>query len=269
MGLTYPGNARLGAGDRSGTCQGGSIHVKARTAVLAMLAIAASAPCVSRGARAIVIDTFDAGALGFVPPGSTAQGQVAGAMLGGERDESVTNTSATGGILAGASGGAYGYGAIGATGSGLLTWDGADASAALDPLGLGGVDFTESGAHDAFSLEILANDLSAPLVLTVYTSLTDFSQITVATSGGFASGPPQTLEIPFASFTATGAGADFANVGALTLLIDGLSEPQLDVTLGSIATSALAIPDPGTFGLLGFGLVLLASGSRGRYRSPS
>jgi hypothetical protein len=235
-------------------------------------ALSALAACViggSPGAHALLIDTFDAGSLGFVPAGTTADSQVAGAMLGGERDESVTNTSATGGILAGAGGGSYGYGAIGAAGSGLLSWDGADASAALDAKGLDGADFTEGATHGALSIEILSNDIAAPLILTVYTSATEFSQITVPTPGGIPGGPALTLEIPFASFVPTGAGADFANVGAFTLEIVGLTEPQLDLTLGSIATAPLTVPDPGTFALLGLGLVMLARWSGQRYRSLS
>lgn len=217
-------------------------------------------------ASALTIDDFDAGSLVFVPASSTSEVQVPGAMLGGERDETVTNTGASGGIGAGAAGGDYSYGAINASGSALLTWDGPDASSALDPTGLGGIDLTEGGIRDGFSIEILSNDLVAPLVLTVYSTATDFSQITVSTPGGIPSGPSTALGIAFSDLIPTGAGADFTNVGALTLEIDGSSQPQLDLTIGSITTTP--VPQPTTIAQLGLGLGLL-SWLRRHYRSAT
>jgi len=217
-------------------------------------------------AQGAMIDAFDSGSLAFVPAGSTGESQVAGLMLGGERDESITNSSASGGVLAGASGGAYSYGAISATGSVLLVWDGGDADPALDATGLGGLDLTEGGSQSAFSIGIESNDFVAPLVLTVYSSVSDFSQITIMTPGGIPSGPAQTLVIPFADLIPSGSGADFGSVGAISLMIDGASEPQLDITLGSFSTSAVAVPEASTFAQLALGLVALARHSRRRRR---
>lgn len=208
-------------------------------------------------ASAAIIDDFSTGSLAFVPASSTSNSQTAGTMLGGERDETIVNTASSGGILAGVSGGAYSYGALNATGSALLSWDGTDGNAALDPVGLGGVDLTESGVQTHFAIEILSNDFAADLILTVYTAVGDFSQITVSTPGGIPSGPAQTLSIAFADLLPTGAGADFTNVGAITLEIDGSLEPQLDVTIGSFSTGTVVVPEPATAAQLGLGLVAL------------
>ncbi|MGH0030371.1 MAG: hypothetical protein ACQGVC_11310 [Myxococcota bacterium] len=215
-------------------------------------------------AQAVTIDDFGAGSLVFVSASSSNDSQVTDSMLGGERDETISNTSASGGILAGASGGDYSYGALNATGSALLVWDGVDGSPALDATGLGGVDLTESGSHTHFAIEILSNDFVADLVLTVYTSVGDFSAITVATPGGIPSGPSQTLMVAYADFVPTGSGADFTNVGAITLLVDGSLDPQLDLTLGSFATSPIAVPEPVTAAQLVLGLVGLALARRSR-----
>jgi hypothetical protein len=209
-------------------------------------------------AGAVTIDGFGTGSLVFVPAASTSESQVSGPMLGGERDETIGNASPSGGILAGVSGGAYSYGALSATGSALLVWDGADGDAALDPTGLGGVDLTEGGTQFGFSIQIESNDFPALLVLTVYSTASDFSQVTVSTPGGIPSGPAQTLGIAFASLTATGSGADFADVGAISLLIDGSSQPQLDISLGAFSTSAVVVPEPETFVQLSLGLAVLA-----------
>ena len=75
---------------------------------------------------ALMIDDFDAGSLVFVGPGASADTFVAGAMLGLERDEALINTSISGAIVAGVSAGELQYGALSATGTLEVTWDGAD-----------------------------------------------------------------------------------------------------------------------------------------------
>jgi hypothetical protein len=221
-------------------------------------------------AAAVTIDNFGDGTLNFVGPGGTLNDQnlqSSGIILGGDREETITNASAAGGILAGVSAGDWSYGALNAMGSALIIWDGASGSfPGLDATGLGGIDFTEANAHNGIHFRISTNDIAAPLVLTVYTDATNFSTLTVNTPGGIPSGPAFDLAVEFASFSiGGGTGADFANVGAFTLFVDGLSEPQLDLTLDVIETGVVAtVPEPNTAALFAFGLVSLAALRRTR-----
>ncbi len=136
----------------------------------------------------------------------------------------------------------------------------------IDAAGLGGEDLTEASAHNAIHISILSNDLVANLTLTVYTNATDFSAIDIATPGAAGS-----LFAPFADFVDTGAGANFANVGAVTLEIDGLSAPtlgDLDLTLDLIETTGFApAPEPSTAALLALGLALLSATRRAQRRT--
>lgn len=141
-----------------------------------------------------------------------------GGILGGERDISLTLTS--GAIVQQqAMNGENTASQSTATGNSLLTWDGVDSDAStLDPTGLGGVDLTVGGA-ESFAFEIRSS-ASSPSnhTVTVYTDGANASEATIAIPNlpHF-----ETILIPFSDFTTTiGVGADFTNVGAITLFID-------------------------------------------------
>jgi len=212
------------------------------------------------GAEALMIDDFGAGSTNFVGPGGTFDFSQAGSMLGGERDETLSNFDISGGILAGATGTSYDYNAVNAEGSALLVWDGADGSPAIDHRGLdggsGGADFTDGGLTAGFQISFEANNIAAPLTLTVFSSATNFSSFTVLSPGGIPSGPPMPMFIAFADFVPSGAGADFSDVGAFSIEIDGSSEDQLDMTLAFIET--VPVPEPATFAQLSLGLLGLS-----------
>ena len=193
-------------------------------------------------AQPLLIDDFstDQALIFAIGAGSTASSFASGGMLGGERDLEVA-------VSAGAvsswevTGGALNFSVSAATtGAGVLAWDGADglpASTDLDPVGLGGVDLTSGGALDSIALTILSADTTGSLTFTVYTDAANFSNSTVPI------GPIVTATdfiVPFASFTvAAGAGADFSNVGAVVLTINGF---ELDIRVDTIqAVSALTV----------------------------
>ena len=208
------------------------------------------------GAHALLIDSFSTDqTLMAITPGISASSEASGSgILGGERDMEVTRTSGTGVTIA-ASEDKLTYGHIASSqGTALLVWDGADGDSALDPTGLGGLDFTESGLNSVVAIELLFNDFSAPITLTAYTDGSNYSTATLALPGNIPPDPQATLTVLFSDFSiAAGSGADFTDIGAFSLFIDGSSTPALDVELGSIAL----VPEPATGALLLVGLLVI------------
>lgn len=104
----------------------------------------------------------------------------------------------------------------------LVTWDGdtvatTDAAATLNATGLGSQDFTAGGTITALRMVTGIDGAGQTLEVRVYTDATNFSRFTVNIPD---TGGPVTDEvvIPFASFVAAaGAGANFANVGAVQI----------------------------------------------------
>jgi hypothetical protein len=200
-------------------------------------------------AGALMIDEFstDQTVLWLGGPGSTGS-QVSGAeILGGERDMEVTLVSNIGVVMA-ASGGTLNYAhAFNSEATGLIVWDGPDGAATLDPTGLGGVDFT-AGGEDKIVIPLLLSNLAAPITLTAYTDGANYSTAMLSLPGNV---PPQTrLSVFFTDFSAAaGAGADFTNIGAFSLYIDGSSTP------GLVAGFESLVPEPSTATLLLFGIL--------------
>ncbi|MCB8962086.1 MAG: hypothetical protein H6651_17375 [Ardenticatenales bacterium] len=126
-----------------------------------------------------------------------------------------------------------------------ITYDGNDSNAAtLDPTGLGGVDLTTGGAA-GFSFAVISNDQAAPVTINIYTDATHHSTATVTITG------VKGYFIPFTDF-AQGSGAtgpaDFADVGALQMVIDGTGIPSLDLSIDIMDTSATDYGDlPATY----------------------
>jgi len=182
-------------------------------------------------------------------PDSTSS-QVSGAgILGGQRDMQMTLLSNMGVVMA-ASGGELTYlQAFNSGATGLIVWDGPDAPETLSPTGLGGVDFTDGGGEDKIAMPLLFNNLSAPMTLTAYTDAVNFSMATVSFPGNVP--PLARLSVLFTSFVADpgGTGADFTNIGAFSLFIDGSSTQGLTVEIDSV------VPEPSTATLLLFGIL--------------
>jgi len=122
-------------------------------------------------------------------------------VLGDARD--LTVTSDGGAVTATAAGGQLVFFAPpGTLGTAEAVWDGADGDPLLlDPIGLGGVDLTDTGAHDAFALTVLSS-AGATMVIEVYSDGSNWSAF------GFAV-PDTTVPTPYVlpySLFAVGAG---------------------------------------------------------------
>ncbi len=142
----------------------------------------------------------------------------------------------------------------GALGGGVVTWDGGGAADQLDPTGLGGYDLTQDGTR--FGIHFLqgADHAGGTIHLHVYTDGDNFSTFTRAipeTEGGEA---VVATEIWFGDFeTAAGQGADFENVGAIQMEIEGVVAMDAQIkdlgTLGpTIKTAHFANLNPLSLG---------------------
>ena len=225
----------------------------------ALVALALSL-CLSGGeARALLVDDFSADqTLLLFVPGNFASSAGGAGIVGGERDLELNLISGTG-ITMVASGGALSYTHIGvAAGDGTMVWDGIDGLPAIDHTGLGGADFTDAGLSMEFAVIFLASDfLVDGITFTVYTDATNFSSLTADLPA--AAG---TLMLPFASFVQGGVGpADFANVGALEVYIDGTTASNINIQMDSIQTVS---PEPSSLALLMGSLTVLAAARRRR-----
>jgi hypothetical protein len=218
-------------------------------------------------AGALLIDAWSAEqTTTVISPAGSAASELAGAgIVGGEREILLTRSSGPAVTIA-ASTGSLAHGQIaGSLGTATVVWDGADVLGVLDPTGLGGVDFTDGATSAAISIPLLFGDLPASLILTAYTDAGNVSQAIVALPGSIPPDPPLVLIVPFGAFgVLSGVGADFANIGALSLLLDGSSASGLDLEIGELRT--VAVPEPGAALLLGLGLAGLAGVRRSAKR---
>ncbi len=154
---------------------------------------------------------------------------MASEVIGQERDLTIELTSATGGVSLNVN--AFNLeilefnSSTTGGGRGTVVWDGPDADAlTLNPTGLGGVDLTDGGASDGFRLTAGVDQNGVTVTVRVHTDATSFSEGTwaVANTGGSAI---DALYIALADFVQGGgatAPADFANVGAIELQINGV-----------------------------------------------
>lgn len=234
-------------------------------AIAGCAAVGLAAAWTPLAAQALIIDDFsqDQTVFRFGSPGTTTNEQAGGGIVGGERDVELELVSGSG-VTFVASSGVGSYGQSGSsTARGLFTWDGSDGSPLLDATGLGGVDFTEAGMHDAIGIRMVSNDFAADVTLTVYTDAANFSSVTLTSPGNIPPDPAFTWMAEFGTFApGGGAGADFSNVGAFSILVDGGPVPSLDFEFDFITT--LAAPEPSTLLLATSGLVFLAMLGRRR-----
>ncbi|MGV3607301.1 MAG: SpaA isopeptide-forming pilin-related protein [Planctomycetaceae bacterium] len=105
-----------------------------------------------------------------------------------------------------------------------VSWDGVDGDAStLNATGLGGIDLTLGGAATAFETTISADQPNGTARVRVYSSATNWSESTIFTIPGTNTLTNHTFR--FADFTVGGGtGADFTNVGAITMEIIGTTD---------------------------------------------
>jgi hypothetical protein len=199
----------------------------------------------------MVIDDFstDQALIFSVGSPSSASSFVAGTSIGGERDLEVSVTA--GAVASGeVTGGTFNFGlAAGTTGNSLITWDGSDglpASGDIDFVGLGGIDLTNGGIIDGITVTVDSTDVIGSLELTVYTDAANSSNFSFTLPAGIVTSTK--FFIPISSFgTNSGTGADFSNVGAITMSITGtaldaaISLVQAETSLTASMTDALLI----------------------------
>jgi hypothetical protein len=183
----------------------------------------------------------------------------AGGILGGEREVHLERLSGNSGSVSADVNGSFtdavSFASSPATaGRSLFTYDGGDGLFGVNPIGLGGIDLTEGGLNNGFMVNA-TSDLGATLRLSVFTDADHYSTRSFLISAD----PSFTFTNYFnswATFTAGGSlgGADFTNVGAITVELDGSMVPGTDVGIDFFAS---VVPEPSSMiTLLTAGLVL-------------
>lgn len=202
----------------------------------------------ANGVMGTLIDAFDDPDPPPDPPQSAAassSGSLTGSstsmatgVIGMERDLFIELTSPTGGINISAN--QFNLellefnSSTTAAGNGTVVWDGADGDPlAIDHTGLGGVDLTDAGASTGIRLVAGVDQNGVVATVRVYSDATSFSEgmMIVPNTGGSAN---DEFLIAFSSFVQSGgasAPADFTNVGAIELVIAGVTAADGQVGL--------------------------------------
>lgn len=240
------GTEKGGAGEVSPRIVQKEAAVK-RTRFLGMLALIA-ALLVAGIAQAVEvsIESWDDGLqelwVNYADQQTDSESMDTDASLGGERDIYLEWLSGTTGAIHatvdyGGTSDRFSYSAAdGMMGRVTLQWDGDDDDPInLDNDGLSdsNVDLTDDGNNDSIHVVILAEDLRATLEFRVYADTTalNWSSTTVDLVG-INPGTRADIIFPFSSFgTGGGTGADFADVGAIVMILYGDIDQSVDVSI--------------------------------------
>ncbi len=179
---------------------------------------------------------------GFADTAGTVTGP---GITGGERDVFVAATSTFHQTSVHCSGkGNISLSNGSGTGYATLIWDGIDNDGRnLDPAGLGGIDLVHCPEscppQEAFALDFLNLDHGGiEFIVSVYTDANNWSQYQVELYLLEEEYPSQII-MPFSDFTVMdGTGADFTNVGAVSLHINPYDKSS-DLTIGLLKTIGL------------------------------
>ncbi|MHC5112045.1 MAG: DUF4215 domain-containing protein, partial [Planctomycetota bacterium] len=196
--------------------------------------------------KGVVLDDFDTdhplltlNAVGDI--GATQGSVVSGAgILGTERDIEIELVGGADGLGLSVlvTSGAFAHSQdVTVTGISRIVWDGVDGDAStLDPTGLGGLDLTDGGTQNALQILLLSADLNATLTFDVFTDADNVSSLTVTLLSGAVN---ELVVLKYGEFVASvGAGADFTNVGAIRITVNGSETSALDVNADILETTS-------------------------------
>ncbi len=119
-----------------------------------------------------------------------------------------------------------------------VVWDGEDPCTSLNPVGLGGEDFTFGGVHDSLRMGVSSDDLPADVTFTVYTDANNWRSYVLELPGFVFT--PRIFNITFAEIDNSGSGqgtVDWTNIGALVMRIQSDS-PSLDLRVHFVETTS-------------------------------
>jgi len=161
--------------------------------------------------------------------------------IGGERDIAIALTTGTLPLTLSidqANSNLLAFGAeLGVTGTALIQYDGADGSTTLNATGLNGVDLTDGQSGAGIRLTAFGDQSGASATVRIYSNAGNSSsaQFVIPNQGS-----AEELFIPFSAFTAlSGGGADFSNVGAIEVFMQGV--PSLDAQVTILSSQAPTI----------------------------
>jgi len=197
-----------------------------------------------QGVLGASIDSFDVTAQSITASrhnGETAASTMAASeAIGGRRDLYARLTSASGALSLGANASIPGVldfsSASTSQGVYQVVWDGTDNDPyVVNPTGLNQADLTDGGVSTAMQFMMGADHDNSSVTIKVFSDAANWSQATITIPNTGDGAETRQALIPFSSFTVgAGAAADFSNVGAIQLNMNGVS--AVDAQIGSIET---------------------------------